>query len=101
MPTKTMINVKPLGDRVLIEPVEQEEKTAGGVYLADTAKEKPQKGRILAVGTGRVTDDGKKIPLEVKEGQTVLYGKYSGNEVKVEGHEYLIVRESDIYAILD
>jgi chaperonin GroES len=101
MPVKTEQKVKPLGDRVIIEPMEQEEKSAGGVYLPDTAKEKPQKGRILAVGTGRVMDNGTKVPLELKEGQQVLYGKYSGTEVKVDGKEYLIVRESDVLAILD
>lgn len=101
MPTKTEVRVKPLGDRVLVEPIEQEDKTAGGVYLPDTAKEKPQKGKILAVGSGRVLENGQKVPLEVREGQTVLYGKYSGNEVKVNGREYLIVRETDVYAILD
>lgn len=101
MPTKLDTKVKPLGDRVLVEPIEQEAKTTGGVYLPDTAKEKPQKGKILAVGTGRVLDNGHKVPLEVKEGQTVLYGKYSGNEIKLDGREYSIIRESDIYAILD
>src|SRR5437016_11477439 len=101
MPTKTEIKVKPLNDRVLIEAIEPEEKTAGGIYLPDTAKEKPQKGRVLAVGTGRVLDNGQKVPLEVKEGQTVLYGKYSGTEIKIEGKEFLIVRESDVLAILD
>jgi len=100
MPTKTAVNVKPLGDRVLVQPIEQEDKTAGGILLPDTAKEKPQKGKVIAVGTGRI-EEGKRVPLEVKEGQTVLYGKYSGNEVKIDGREYLIVRESDVYAILD
>ena len=101
MPVKTDLKLKPLGDRVVIEAIEQDEKTAGGVYLPETAKEKPQKGKVLAVGTGRVLDNGQKLPLEVKEGQHVLYGKYSGTEVKVEGKEYLIVRESDILAVLD
>lgn len=103
MPTKTetKTKVKPLGDRVMVEPLEQEDKTSGGIYLPDTAKEKPQRGKVLAVGSGRVLDNGQKVPLEVREGQTVLYGKYSGNEVKVNGQEYLIVRESDVYAILD
>jgi len=101
MPTKTEMKLKPLGDRVIVEPIEQEEKTAGGIYLADTAKEKPQRGKVLAVGTGRVTDEGKTIPLVVKEGQTIVYGKYSPTEIKIEGREYLIVRESDILAIVE
>jgi chaperonin GroES len=101
MPVKTELKVRPLGDRVLVEPIEQEEKTPGGIYLPDTAKEKPQKGKVLAVGTGRVLDNGQKLPLEVKEGQHVIYGKYSGTEVKIEGKEYLIVRESDILAVVE
>ena len=101
MPVKTEQKVKPLGDRVIIEPMEQEEKSVGGVYIPDTAKEKPQRGRIMAVGTGRVLENGTRVPLELKEGQHVLYGKYSGTEVKVDGKEYLIVRESDVLAILE
>lgn len=101
MATKTELKVKPLGDRVIVEPIEQEDMTPGGVYLPDTAKEKPQRGKILAVGSGRILENGQKVPLEVKEGQTVLYGKYSGTEVKIDGKEYLIVREGDVLAILD
>ena len=101
MSTATATKVQPLQDRVLIEPIEQEEKTAGGILIPDSAKEKPQKGKVKAVGTGRVLDNGTKVPLEIKVGQTILYGKYSGNQIKVDGREYLIVRESDVYAILD
>ena len=89
---------QPLGDRVVIKPLEQEEVTKGGLVLPDTAKEKPQKGEIVAVGPGRVTDDGKRIPMEVKVGDKVVYSKYSGSEVKEVDIEYLILRESDILA---
>lgn len=99
MTTKTL-KVKPLGDRVIIKPLPQEEKTKGGVILPDTAKEKPQQGEVVAVGKGRITDDGKKIEMEVKAGDKVLYGKYSGTEIKIEGEEYLIVKESEILGIL-
>jgi chaperonin GroES len=89
------VNIKPLADRVLVEPVAAEEKTASGIIIPDTAKEKPQRGSIIAVGTGK-----KDEPLTVKVGDTVLYGKYSGTEITVEGKEYLMMRESDIFAIL-
>ncbi len=95
------MNLKPLGDRVVIEHVEQQEKSAGGVFLPDTAKEKPQEGIVAAVGTGRVSDDGKTIAMNVKVGDRVIYSKYSGSEVKVEGKEYLIVSEKDVLAIVD
>jgi len=95
------VNLKPLGDRVVIEHVEQQEKSAGGVFLPDTAKEKPQEGIVAAVGTGRVSDDGKTIAMNVKVGDRVIYSKYSGSEVKVEGKEYLIVSEKDVLAIVD
>ena len=94
------MNYRPLGDRVLVKPKETEEKTASGIVLPDTAKEKPQEGTVIAVGPGKTTDDGKKIPLEVKVGDHVLYGKYSGTEVMIDGEEHLIMRESDIFAIL-
>lgn len=94
------INLKPLADRVIVKPMEAEEKTKGGIILPDTAKEKPIEGTIIAVGPGKITDDGKQVKLEVKEGDKVLYGKYSGTEVTVEGEEYLIMRESDIFAII-
>lgn len=94
------LKLKPLGDRVVVKPAEAEEKTAGGIILPDTAQEKPVEGTIVAVGPGKVTDDGKLQKLEVKEGDKVLYGKYSGTEVTVSGEEYLIMRESDIFGIL-
>lgn len=94
------INMTPLGDRVIIRPMPSEEKTKGGVILPDTAKEKPMKGEIIAVGKGKITDDGKLIQMEVEAGQTVLYGKYAGTEVKYEGENYLIVKQSEILAII-
>ena len=94
------INFKPLGNRVLVEPIEQEEVTAGGIVLPDTAKEKPQQGMILAVGPGARDDEGKRIPLDVAKGDKVLFAKYSGTEIKVDGKKYLILREDDILAIV-
>jgi chaperonin GroES len=94
------VNLKPLGDRVVVEHVEQEEKTAGGVFLPDTAKEKPQEGRVLAVGTGRVLDNGNTLPVSVKVGDRILYSKYSGSEIKLAGTEYLIISEKDVLAIV-
>lgn len=93
------MKLKPLADRVVIKPSPAEEKTKGGIILPDTAKEKPVIGEVVAVGPGKVADDGKKIPMEVKVGDKVLYGKYSGTEVTVDGEELLIMRESDIFAI--
>jgi len=95
------VNLKPLGDRVVIEHVDQDDKSSGGVFLPDTAKEKPQEGMVRAVGTGRVTDDGKTLPMSVKAGDRVIYSKYSGSEVKIDGTEYLIVSEKDVLAIVD
>jgi chaperonin GroES len=94
------LKLKPLADRVVVRPLEAEEKTAGGLYIPDTAKEKPMQGEIMAVGAGKVSDDGKKIAMEVKVGDKILYGKYSGTEVRIDGEDYLIMRESDIFAIL-
>jgi chaperonin GroES len=94
------LNIKPLADRVLVKAQKAEEKTASGIIIPDTAKEKPMQGEVVAVGNGRVADDGKVSPLEVKVGDKVLYGKYSGTEVTFDGEEYLIMRESDIYAII-
>ncbi len=94
------IKLKPLGDRVVVKPAAAEEKTAGGIILPDTAKEKPVEGNVVAVGPGKVADDGKAIKMEVKVGDRVLYGKYSGTEVTINGEEYLIMRESDIFGIL-
>lgn len=99
MATKTL-NLKPLGDRVIVQALPQEEKTRGGVILPETAKEKPQQGEVVAVGDGRILDNGTKVNMQVKVGDRVLYGKYSGTEVKVEGEEYLIIKESEILAIL-
>ncbi|MCZ7558044.1 MAG: co-chaperone GroES [Bacteroidia bacterium] len=94
------MNLKPLADRVIVRPLEAEEKTAGGLFIPDTAKEKPMQGEVMAVGPGRVGDDGKNITPEVKVGDKVLYGKYSGTEVNVGGEDYLIMRENDIFAII-
>jgi chaperonin GroES len=95
------LNIKPLSDRVIVKPSPAEEVTKSGIFLPDTAQEKPQKGEIVAVGTGKVAEEsGKAIPMSVKVGDIVLYGKYSGTEIKIDGEEYLIMRESDIFAIL-
>jgi chaperonin GroES len=93
------MNLKPLGDRLIVEPLEEEQTTAAGIVLPDTAQEKPQRGRVLAVGPGaRNNDTGDHIPMDVAEGDTVVYSKYGGTEIKVEGDEYLILRESDVLA---
>ena len=92
--------LKPLGDRVIIELVQSEEKTASGIVLPDTAKEKPQEGKVVAVGTGRVLDNGERVALEVAVGDSIIFSKYAGTEVKYEGTEYLILRESDILAVI-
>ncbi|MBC7186727.1 MAG: co-chaperone GroES [Candidatus Oleimicrobiaceae bacterium] len=94
------MNIKPLADRVVIKPIEPEEKKQGGIIIPDTAKEKPQQGEVIAVGPGKVSESGQKIPMEVKKGDRVLYGKYSGTEVTVDGEDLLIMRESDILAII-
>ena len=94
------MNVKPLADRVVVRPLAEQEVNKGGIIIPDTAKEKPMEGEIVAIGTGRVTDEGVKTPLEVKSGDRVLYGKYSGTEVNIDGEEVLIMRESDIFAII-
>ena len=93
------MTLKPLGDRVVVKAIEEEEKTAGGIVLPDTAKEKPQKGEVIAVGSGKLLDNGERVPLEVKVGDKVIFAKYGGTEVKLNGTEYLILRESDILAI--
>ena len=100
MANKAAVNVKPLADRVVVSPLEDEEQMRGGLYIPDTAKEKPQSGKIVAVGEGKLSEEGVRIAPDVEVGQTVLYGKYSGTEVTVEGEEYLILRESDILAVL-
>jgi chaperonin GroES len=95
------LNLRPLGDRVLVEPTEREEMTASGIYVPETAKERPQEGVVVAVGPGRKDDDGKLILMDVKKGDRVLYAKYGGTEVKLEDKKYLILKETDILAILD
>jgi len=95
------INFKPLGGRVVVEPIEQEDITAGGIVLPDTAKEKPQKGTVLSVGPGDRDESGKRIPMDVAAGDVVLFAKYSGTEIKVDGKKLLILRESDLLAIID
>ena len=95
------MNIKPLGDRVLVLPKEEAEMKKGGIIIHDTAKEKPQEGEVVAVGAGKRDDSGKLIPMDVKKGDRVLYGKYSGTEIKVEGKEYMIMREDDILGIIE
>jgi chaperonin GroES len=95
------LKLKPLGGRVIVEPTEQEEMTAGGIILPETAKEKPQEGKILAAGPGERDEDGERIPMDVQVGDKVLYAKYSGTEVKMDGKKLLILRESDILAVLE
>ena len=92
------MKLEPLDDRIVVEPMEAEEKTKGGIVLPDTAKEKPQKGTVISVGPGRVGDDGKRIPPTVKKGDKVIYAKYGGSEIDVDGKEYMILRESDVLA---
>jgi len=95
------LNIKPLGDRVLVEPVEEKETKKGGIIIPDTAKEKPQEGIIRVLGTGKTDDDGKKIPFEVKKGDRVLVSKYGGTEIKLDGKEYKILNSDDILAVID
>ena len=97
---RTTLTLQPLHDRVLVKRVEEEQARRGGIIIPDSAKEKPQEGKVLAVGKGTVTEDGKKIPLDVKAGDRVLFGKYSGNEVTLDGEEYLIMKEDDVLGIL-
>jgi chaperonin GroES len=96
-----MDKIRPLGDRILVKRIKEEEKTKGGIIIPDTAKEKPQEGKVVAVGKGKKTDEGKLIPLDVKAGDKVLFGKYSGSEIKLDGEEHLIMREDDILGILE
>jgi chaperonin GroES len=95
------MKIRPLQDRVIVKRLEEEEKTKGGIIIPDTAKEKPQEGKVIAVGKGKVTEDGKLIPLDVKVGDRILFGKYSGTEVKIEGEEHLIMREEDILGVIE
>ncbi|MBW1702222.1 MAG: co-chaperone GroES [Deltaproteobacteria bacterium] len=95
------MKVRPLHDRVIVKRVEEEEVTKGGIIIPDTAKEKPIEGKIVAVGKGKVTEDGKKLPLEVKKGDRILFGKYAGTEIQIDGEENLIMREDDIVAVIE
>ena len=95
------LNLRPLGDRLIVEPIEQEDTTASGIILPETAKEKPQRGKVLAAGPGRRDDEGKRIEMDVKEGDTVLYAKYAGTEVKLDDTKYLIFKETDVLAIVE
>jgi chaperonin GroES len=98
---REIMNIRPLHDRLIVKRLEEEEKTKGGIIIPDNAKEKPQEGEVMAVGNGKVLEDGKSIPLSVKKGDRVLFGKYSGTEIKVDGHEYLMMREDDILGIVE
>ncbi|MBP1727890.1 MAG: molecular chaperone GroES [Deltaproteobacteria bacterium] len=95
------MNLRPLQDRIIVKRLEEETMTAGGIFIPETAKEKPQKGEVIAVGKGKKTEDGKVIPVDVKKGDKVLFGKYAGTEIKIDGQEYLIMREDDILGIME
>jgi len=95
------MNLRPLQDRIIVKRLEEENKTSGGIYIPDTAKEKPQKGEIIAVGKGKVTEDGKVLPIDVKVGDKVLFGKYASTEIKIEGADFLIMREDDILGVIE
>ena len=97
---KSELGVRPLHDRILVRRMAEDDKTAGGLFIPDTAKEKPQRGEIVAAGKGRVTEDGKTLPLEVKAGDRILFGKYAGTEIKLDGHEYIMMREEDVLGIV-
>ncbi len=102
MATKAQVSFKPLGNRVVVEPIEGDEQvSSGGIFIPDTAKEKPQEGKVIAVGNGKLLDDGKIHPLDVKKGDRVLFSKYGGTEVQVEGEEHLIIREDDVLGIIE
>ncbi|WP_419941560.1 co-chaperone GroES [Candidatus Palauibacter sp.] len=98
--SNTKLSISPMADRIVVKPLEEAEEMRGGLYIPDTAKEKPQQGTVVAVGPGRLNDDGVRIPMEVKTGDRVLYGKYTGTEVKLDGGDYLIVKETDVLAVL-
>lgn len=95
------MKIRPLQDRLIVKRFDEEEKTKGGIIIPDNAKEKPQQGEVIAVGSGKILEDGKKLPLEVKKGDRVLFGKYSGTEIKIEGEEYLMMREEDILGVVE
>jgi chaperonin GroES len=95
------MNIRPLHDRVIVQRIKEEEKTKGGIIIPDTAKEKPQEGKVVAVGAGKILDNGSKVALDVKVGDKILFGKYSGTEIKIEGDEYLMMREDDILGVIE
>ncbi|HVC20656.1 MAG TPA: co-chaperone GroES [Vicinamibacterales bacterium] len=95
------MNVRPLHDRIIVQRIEEGEQKVGGIIIPDSAKEKPQQGKVIAAGAGKTKDDGKRIPLDVKAGDTILFGKYSGQEIKIDGQEYLIMREEEVLAIVE
>jgi len=101
MSTEVKVMIKPLADRVVVEPIEEEVTTKGGIVLPDTAKEKPQKGKVIAVGSGKLLDNGERVPLEVKEGDVVVFAKYGGTEIEIEGNEYIILSERDLLAVVE
>ena len=98
--TASAVKIRPLHDRVIVQRIDEGEQKVGGIIIPDSAKEKPQQGRVIAVGAGKADKDGKRIPLDVKDGDTILFGKYSGQEIKVEGNEYLIMREDEVLAVV-
>jgi chaperonin GroES len=98
--TATKVGIRPLHDRVIVSRIEEGEQKVGGIIIPDSAKEKPQQGKVIAVGQGKVKDDGKRQPLDVQDGDTILFGKYSGQEIKIDGEDYLIMREEEVLAIL-
>jgi len=95
------MNIRPLHDRIIVERIEEETKTAGGLIIPDTAKEKPQQGKVVAVGKGKTTEDGKILAMDVKVGDTIMFGKYAGTEIKIEGKEYLMMREDDVLGVIE
>ncbi len=95
------MNVRPLHDRIIVQRIDEGEQKVGGIIIPDTAKEKPQQGKVIAAGSGKVKDDGKRTPLDVKAGDSILFGKYSGQEIKLDGEEYLIMREDEVLAVID
>ncbi|WP_287372129.1 co-chaperone GroES [Oceanithermus sp.] len=101
MASEVKVMIKPLADRVVVEPIEEEVTTKGGIVLPDTAKEKPQRGKVIAVGSGKLLDNGERVPLEVKEGDVVVFAKYGGTEIEIDGNEYIILSERDLLAVVE
>ena len=101
MPTATKVKLRPLHDRILVKRLEEQDERHGSIIIPDTAKEKPQEGKVVAVGNGKVNDEGKKLPLDVKAGDRILFGKYAGTEIKIDGEEHLILREDDILGVIE